>query len=104
MPRQRRTDGKHVLRGPGLHLADTAQPGVSYGRADVGSAPLERGADNVAVARYRIHRDGQVIAELGSSARSYTDADAIVGSAVYSVVAFDAAGNASRPAKKTVSR
>ena len=62
------------------------------------------GTDNVAVTRYRIQRDGKVIAELGSSARSYADSDAVAGSAVYSIVAFDAAGNASRPARKTVSR
>jgi hypothetical protein len=62
------------------------------------------GADNVAVAKYRIQRSGQVIAELGASARSYVDTGVVADGSVYSIVAFDAAGNASRPAKKTLGR
>ena len=61
-------------------------------------------SDNVGVAKYRILRSGEVLAELDSSARSYVDTALDANSYVYSVVAFDASGNASRPAKTTVRR
>ena len=60
------------------------------------------GQDNVSVARYRVSRDGLTIAELGASARSYVDKSAPRGWNDYAVVAFDQAGNASRPLSKSV--
>ena len=62
------------------------------------------GADNVAVANYRVLRNGQTIAELSPSARRYVDNTVAAGTTTYSVVAFDAARNASKPAKATVKR
>lgn len=62
------------------------------------------GADNVAITKYRVMRNGAVIAELDSGARSYVDKAVIAGTSKYSVVAFDGAGNASRPARDTVQR
>ena len=50
--------------------------------------------DNVAVAGYRIYRNGSQVATVGAAARSYTDVD-VVGSLTYTVRAFDGAGNVS---------
>ena len=52
--------------------------------------------DNIAVAGYRVRRDGSVIASVGATSLSYSDTT-VVGSTtyVYTVEAFDAAGNTS---------
>ena len=60
------------------------------------------GTDNVSVAKYRVSRNGLIIAQLGSAATSYVDKSAPPGWNDYAVVAFDEAGNASRPATKSV--
>jgi hypothetical protein len=62
------------------------------------------GTDNVGVTRYLVSRNGQVIAAADAAARSYVDKSAPRGFNTYSLVAFDAAGNASHPVKKTVRR
>jgi uncharacterized protein YkwD len=55
-------------------------------------------ADNVGVFSYQILRNGGVYASLPSTARSFTDAAVSAGTTyIYSVRAFDAAGNTSAP-------
>lgn len=60
------------------------------------------GADNVAVDRYSIRRNGHEMAEVGAGVLTYVDKTPLAGWNTYSVVAFDAAGNASRPIAKAV--
>lgn len=59
--------------------------------------------DNIAVAGYRVRRDGSVVASMGATSLSYSDTT-VVGSTtyVYTVEAFDAAGNTS-PESNSVS-
>ena len=59
-------------------------------------------AGGSSLAGYRVYRDGTLIAT--TSAVSYTDSDSAVvpGTYVYSVVAFDGAGNTTSSAQKTV--
>ena len=60
--------------------------------------------DNVGVAFYRVTRDGKTLAQVDSTVRSFRDSSPLTGRHRYAVVAFDAAGNASRPIGKKVSR
>ncbi|QIK74287.1 DNRLRE domain-containing protein [Nocardioides piscis] len=56
----------------------------------------EGGDDNVAIAGFVVHRDGVAIAEVGPDERHYVDSGLEPGTTyVYSLSAFDAAGNAS---------
>ena len=52
--------------------------------------------DNVAVAGYKIYRNGTEVATVGSEARAYIDTN-VVGTLSYTVRAFDGAGNLSNP-------
>jgi chitodextrinase len=57
--------------------------------------------DNVGVAGYRVSRNGSLLTT--TTSKSYTDTAVTQGSSyTYQVVAFDAAGNVSAPATKTV--
>ena len=60
--------------------------------------------DNVGVAFYRVARDGRVLANVDPDLRSYLDKSVPSGTHRYSVTAFDAAGNASRPIGKKITR
>jgi hypothetical protein len=60
--------------------------------------------DNVGVSFYRVMKNGQLLANVDGSLRSYRDATAGTGTLRYSVTAFDAAGNASKPIRKRIDR
>jgi len=60
--------------------------------------------DNVGVAFYRVRRDGRVLADVSPGDRSFLDKSAPLGTHRYSVTAFDAAGNASRPIRRKITR
>jgi fibronectin type 3 domain-containing protein len=49
--------------------------------------------DNVAVTGYRVARDDVHVATLGASARSFSESALAAGTYLYTVIAFDAAGN-----------
>ena len=60
--------------------------------------------DNVAVASYRVSRDGSTVATLPSTARSWSDASVAGGSSyAYAVAAIDTSGNVGTAATKTAS-
>ena len=64
-----------------------------------------RGAtDNVGVAFYRVIKNGRILTDVDASARSYRDDSPGSGYLRYSVTAFDAAGNASRPLARKIYR
>ena len=80
--------------------ADTTAPSTPAGVVATAKSSGEidlswtSSTDNVAVAGYRVYRDGAVIATVGSN--SWFDTGLTAGSAqTYTVIAFDAAGNAS---------
>jgi chitodextrinase len=75
--------------------AAAAQPRDRQATASTRSASLTWTAstDNVGVAGYRVYRGGTLVATVSSTTRSYSDANPPSGNDVYSVVAFDAAGN-----------
>ncbi len=84
----------------GSTLADTSSPSVPTGL--VGSAPDTGGislswdlaTDNVAVAGYRVYRDGNPVGEV--SGTGFFDSVVVAGSSYeYQVLAFDLAGNES---------
>jgi len=60
--------------------------------------------DNVAVAFYRVMKNGRILMDVDGSARSFRDNSPGTGTLRYSVTAFDAAGNASKPISKKVYR
>ena len=59
-------------------------------------------ASNSGVQVYRLRRNGIVIADLGSAARSYTDGALPPGTHRYTLTAMDTSGNASVPIKESV--
>lgn len=70
-------------------------PGDLSAAASGGGTSLSWAAatDNVAVTGYRVSRDGVQVATLGASARSFSESALPEGTYLYTVVAFDAAGN-----------
>ena len=60
--------------------------------------------DNVGVAFYRVMKNGRILTDVDASARSYRDDSPGSGYLRYSVTAFDAAGNASRPLARKIYR
>ncbi|HSH21532.1 MAG TPA: hypothetical protein VK992_02795 [Candidatus Caenarcaniphilales bacterium] len=80
--------------------ADTTAPSAPGNLLAGGTGPLSVGlswtaaTDNIGVSGYKVRRDGTLIATLGPSATSYTEANLTSGASyTYSVAAFDAAGN-----------
>lgn len=62
----------------------------------------EGGDDNVAIAGFVVHRDGVPVGQVGPDERQFVDAGLEPGTTyVYSVSAFDAAGNSSVPGSAT---
>jgi chitin-binding protein len=59
-------------------------------------------SDNVGVAGYRVFRNDVLAATLSASARTYTANGVSPGVQTFGVEAFDAVGNASTRASKTV--
>jgi glucose/arabinose dehydrogenase/chitodextrinase len=92
-----------------VNIPDAQPPTAPWWlRAEEGAGQVELrwfgSSDNVAVAGYRIYRNGNAVADVGSAARSYIDTN-VVGSLSYTVRAFDGAGNlsnASNTASATV--
>ncbi len=60
--------------------------------------------DNAGVAFYRVMRDGRLLADVNPANRSFLDKSPLAGTHRYSVTAFDAAGNASRPIRRKITR
>jgi chitodextrinase len=78
-----------------LAAAVDGEPSVSLG--------WSAATDNVAVASYRVSRDGSTVATLPSTARSWSDHSVSGGSSYgYAVAAVDTSGNVGTAATKTV--
>ena len=86
-------------------IAPTA-PGNMAGQGVLGTGAVlswTAASDNVAVAGYRVARDGQVIAALDAATLGYTDATAVPGASyVYTVTAVDTSSNPGQAAGATV--
>ena len=87
-----------ILAADAIGLPDVTpptQPGT-IGQSSTASSALIDWApatDNVAVAGYRVMRDGTPLATLPASQLSFSESGLADGTYVYEVVAFDAAGN-----------
>jgi chitodextrinase len=87
-----------------LDTVPPSQPGsllVSPGKRKV-SMSWTASSDNVGVAGYRVFRNDVLAATLSASARTYSANGVSPGFQTFGVEAFDAAGNASTRASKTV--
>lgn len=96
-----------VLYGsPVVPISDTQPPTTPTNLTASGTTSINltwtASTDNVAVASYRVSRDGTLLANVPSTA--YTDSTVVPATAyAYSIVAVDAAGNQSVPATVTIS-
>jgi fibronectin type 3 domain-containing protein len=98
-----------LARTATLDLPDVSQPtapsGLTAVQTSSSSATLswQAATDNVAVAGYRITRNGALVSSVGPAARSLAQSGLTSGTPYsFSVAAFDAAGNVGSPASTSI--
>ena len=93
------SDPSNTATGTVPDVTKPSPPGTLTATGSAGQVALGWGAatDNVAVTGYRVYRGTTEIANLASTARSYTDSGLNPGTYSYTVKAYDAAANLSDP-------